>query len=227
MLESKVPTVWKNEKFTLTEKIFREIDSLVTSFVNMLLSRNFCSKTVRVNSRNFQTVIYRASGRSGFQLNLSDVFFSNFFRQNCHHKWLHQHTVWKRQKFTLTLIQQNFRESNALTKVVTIELLSRNIFSVRVNFSFFHTVQYSISPNFYTVSHKKLFKAWYSSFFRFLLDDSERPHFSSISLKNRRVVKFGAFCHHNWSIRLSLIYTHCCQFLQYQHTVEFLSRLFS
>ena len=33
-----VITVWKNEKFSLTEKIFREIDSLVTSLVHLLLS---------------------------------------------------------------------------------------------------------------------------------------------------------------------------------------------
>ena len=133
--QNNIYTVWKNEKFALTEKIFREIDSLVTSFVNALLSRNFCSKSVRVNFSNFQTVSFGASGRSGFQLNLSDVFFSNFFRQNCHHKWLHQRTVWKLLKFTLPLFSQKFRESNVFTKVVAKELLSQNVFWVRVNFS--------------------------------------------------------------------------------------------
>ena len=36
-------TVLKNKKFSLIKKIFREINSLVTS----LLSRNFCQKRVR------------------------------------------------------------------------------------------------------------------------------------------------------------------------------------
>ena len=40
-------TVWKNEKFSLTKKIFRQINSLVTYLVKPLLSRNFCSKSVR------------------------------------------------------------------------------------------------------------------------------------------------------------------------------------
>ena len=34
-------TVWKNKKFSLTEKIFREINSCVNSLVKLLLSRNF------------------------------------------------------------------------------------------------------------------------------------------------------------------------------------------
>ena len=42
----------ENEKFTLTQKIFRQINSLVKP----LLSRNFCQKCVRENSRNFHTV---------------------------------------------------------------------------------------------------------------------------------------------------------------------------
>ena len=49
-------TLWKNEKFTLTEIFFRQINSLVIYLVNALLSRNFCQKSVRVNSNNFHTV---------------------------------------------------------------------------------------------------------------------------------------------------------------------------
>ena len=50
-LHSTVCTVWKNEKFSLlTEKIFRQINSLVISLVKPLLSRNFCRKCVRENS---------------------------------------------------------------------------------------------------------------------------------------------------------------------------------
>ena len=49
-------TVWKNEKFTLTEEKFRQINYLVISLVKPLLSRNFCLKCVRVNFRNFHSV---------------------------------------------------------------------------------------------------------------------------------------------------------------------------
>ena len=42
-------TVWKNEKFTLTEKKFREINSLVICLVKPLISRIFSHKCVRVN----------------------------------------------------------------------------------------------------------------------------------------------------------------------------------
>ena len=52
----------------------------------------------------------------------------------------HTVTVWKLQKFTLTPILQKFLESNVLTKVVTKELISRKMFSMRENFMFFHTV---------------------------------------------------------------------------------------
>ena len=37
-------TVWKNEKFAVAEKKFRQINSLVTSLVNTLFSRNFCQR---------------------------------------------------------------------------------------------------------------------------------------------------------------------------------------
>ena len=49
-------TVWKNEKFTLTAKIIRQIISLVISLVKTLLSRNFCQKCVRVNFSVFHTL---------------------------------------------------------------------------------------------------------------------------------------------------------------------------
>jgi len=55
-------TVWKNEKFTLIKKNFRQINSLVISLVKPLLSRNFCQKCVRVNFRNFHTVCVSQCG---------------------------------------------------------------------------------------------------------------------------------------------------------------------
>ena len=48
--------MWKNEKFFLTKKIFRQINSLVTYLVKLLLSRNFYQNCVRENFRNFHTV---------------------------------------------------------------------------------------------------------------------------------------------------------------------------
>ena len=43
---------------TFTEKI-RQFNYLVISFVKTLFSRNFCQKRVRVNFRNFHTVVFR------------------------------------------------------------------------------------------------------------------------------------------------------------------------
>ena len=40
-------------------------------------------------------------------------------------------------QFSLTHFLQKFRESNVFTKEITKELISRNFFSVRENFSFF------------------------------------------------------------------------------------------
>ena len=50
-------TLRKNEKFTLTEIFFREINSLVICLVKPLLSRNFCRKSVRLKFHNFHTVM--------------------------------------------------------------------------------------------------------------------------------------------------------------------------
>ena len=55
-LRKKMLTVWKNEKFSVTHKKFRQINSLVFSLVKTLLSRNFCQIIVTVNFRNFHTV---------------------------------------------------------------------------------------------------------------------------------------------------------------------------
>ena len=49
------------------------------------------------------------------------------------------HSVWKLNKNALTLFWQKFRECNVLHKDSK-ELISRNIFSLKVNFLFFHTV---------------------------------------------------------------------------------------
>ena len=49
-------TVWKNKEFTVTQKFFRQITSLVFSLVKKLFSRNFCQKCVRINVRNFHVL---------------------------------------------------------------------------------------------------------------------------------------------------------------------------
>ena len=54
---STMATVWKKEQFTLTEKKFRQSISLV----KRLISRKFCERVVRVNVRNFHTVMARKS----------------------------------------------------------------------------------------------------------------------------------------------------------------------
>ena len=55
------------------------------------------------------------------------------------HEWVTDAQCVKLWKFSLTLFWQKFRETNVFTNEVTRELISRNIFSVRNNFLFFHT----------------------------------------------------------------------------------------
>ena len=38
------------------QKLFREINSILTSLVKRMLSRNICEKSMRVHFRNFHTV---------------------------------------------------------------------------------------------------------------------------------------------------------------------------
>ena len=59
-------TLWKNEKFTITEKIFRQINYLVTSLVSVLISRNFHQKSellLRNHSRKTENGLARNSSR--------------------------------------------------------------------------------------------------------------------------------------------------------------------
>ena len=48
-------THWKNQKFTLTNIFSHQINSLVLSFT--LLSRFFCQNSMKVNFRNFHTLL--------------------------------------------------------------------------------------------------------------------------------------------------------------------------
>ena len=65
----------KNEKFTLTKEIFRQINYLVIYLVKPLFSRNFPQKCVRENSRNFHTVHVKQCENCRNSL-------SHFFRKN-------------------------------------------------------------------------------------------------------------------------------------------------
>ena len=81
-------TVWKTEKFTLIEKIFREIKSEVTSFANALLSRNFLPKEkkglhYKFDSRNL-SISYSALYK---KCNVFLIPRNHFFRQT-NEKWI-------------------------------------------------------------------------------------------------------------------------------------------
>ena len=66
----------EKRQFSLTEEIFREINSLLTYLVNSLLSRNFCQKSVRENFRNFHTVLWECQDFSATQI-LREINFTD------------------------------------------------------------------------------------------------------------------------------------------------------
>ena len=85
--------------FTVNQKKFRQINSLVFSLVNTLLSRNFCQNSVRENSRNFHTVCKDAHWK--------------IFREISDMKWIHTticavpiwglHALWVKERFGLVI----------------------------------------------------------------------------------------------------------------------------
>ena len=75
--------VWKNAKFTLTENLFRQINSLVLSLVKALFSRNFCQKCMRESSRNFHTVSVEKRKIYSHRKNISsNQHFIDFLSKN-------------------------------------------------------------------------------------------------------------------------------------------------
>ena len=57
-MSTKQHTVWKNEKFSLTEKFSsNQLFSNFFSLVKPILSRNFCQKSVRVNFHYVDTLL--------------------------------------------------------------------------------------------------------------------------------------------------------------------------
>ena len=103
-------TLWKNEKFTLTEIFFRQINSLVIYLVNALLSRNFCQKSVRVNLRNFHTVTLWKNEKFTLtkiffrQINSLVIYFvnvlvsRNFFQKTVRVNFHNFHTVYSQER---------------------------------------------------------------------------------------------------------------------------------
>ena len=102
-------TLWKLQNFSLTEKIFCQINYLVISFVKPLLSRNFCEKMwERISTISTISTL-------------------------C--------AVWKLLEFTLTFFGKNFVK---VTHLLNKELIWREKISVRVNFSFFHSLVHTL-----------------------------------------------------------------------------------
>ena len=71
-------TVWKNEKFTVTLEKFHQINSLVLSLVKTLLSRNFCQRSLTLNFRKFHTVLVKPLLSRNFCKKTVRVNFRNF-----------------------------------------------------------------------------------------------------------------------------------------------------
>ena len=86
MWVSKFLRVWKNEKFSPTEKNIRQVNYLVISLVKMLLARNFCQKRVRENFRSVHTVCLtssRANVPQNFQIHFSLEPMGQFYQNQC------------------------------------------------------------------------------------------------------------------------------------------------
>ena len=68
--------MWKNEKFSLTIEIFRQINSsLVIHLIKQSISRNFCQKCMRENFRNFHSVTSELFVFPHVKFSLTEMFF--------------------------------------------------------------------------------------------------------------------------------------------------------
>ena len=117
-------------------------------FTITLLSRMFCKKSVIGNFLNFHTVDYDTFC---LDLEISKEFWLIIVFHHCRiclitdslcmyflqHLFLHSVEITEISAHTFLT---KLRESTVHDEEVTKELISRNIFSVRENFSFFHTV---------------------------------------------------------------------------------------
>ena len=97
--------MWKTRNY-LSQKIFREINSLVTSLVKMLVSRNFCQKSVREKLRKFSFTHFWQKFRESILL--KRWFHEIFFRWE---KISRFSTLWCAH---CAIESQNLREMNKL-----------------------------------------------------------------------------------------------------------------
>ena len=89
----KIYSVEKREIVYQSPKIFREINSLVTSLVKTVLPRNFCQKCVRENFHNFHTVSCTVWKLREFSLTL---FWQKFRESNVYTKEITNELIsWK------------------------------------------------------------------------------------------------------------------------------------
>ena len=100
----------------LSPKKFRQINSLVISFLKPLISRIFRQKCVRQNRSNFHTTVvcekFSLTKEKFRQINSLVIYLVKplLSRNFC------QTLYWKLRQFSLTHFWQNFRESNWFTK---------------------------------------------------------------------------------------------------------------
>ena len=121
-------TVWKNEKFSLTEKIFREINSFSNFFRKSGAYTKFC--------QNFWERILHSAQCGNYGNSLSRIFGKNFVKvtvllnkllikswfDEIFFRWerisrfstLCMITLWKLRNFTATIFSQKFRQINIL-----------------------------------------------------------------------------------------------------------------
>ena len=102
-------TVWKNEKFIITQKIFRQNNYLVILLVKPLFWRNFCQKSVRVNFRFFHSVSSKDSHAQwkfvkNFVKSTEEDLVSNCFHEIFFKSFLTSQycAVRKNERFTVT-----------------------------------------------------------------------------------------------------------------------------
>ena len=70
--------MWKNEKFSLTRKIFRQIDSLVISLVKTLFSLIFCQNCVRLQGGPTRNGFFEFNILGTYSVATIDFDTSNF-----------------------------------------------------------------------------------------------------------------------------------------------------
>ena len=95
-------------------------------------------ETVKIfeqNSVKSTSYMRRRTGKENISWNNVSVISQN----RCFHEiFVKRVTVWKLQTFPLTIFSQKFRESNVFTKEISLTIF----FSVKENFSVFHTVDF-------------------------------------------------------------------------------------